>query len=63
MMNTVLERNTRNVVVRMSNKRWNLLLDLEAAYHTAQKIMAAKKECEISEPMKVEEALRFIDNL
>jgi len=59
----IIERNSRNITVRLSNKRWNRLMALENAYRTAHSIVKAKHECESAQPMTVEEAYNFIDTL
>jgi hypothetical protein len=59
----ILEQNARNITVRLTNAHWNRLMDLEAAYRTAQAIVKAKHECETASSMTVEEALSFIDTL
>lgn len=59
----IIERNTRNITVRLSNARWNRLMELENAYRTAKSIVRAKKECERTKGMTKEEAMKFIDSL
>ena len=59
----VLERTPRSITVRMSNSRWNRLMELETAYQTAQAVARAKRECETAPSMSVSEALKFIDTL
>ncbi|MBO5380975.1 MAG: hypothetical protein J6A40_02640 [Bacteroides sp.] len=59
----IIERNTRNITVRMSNARWNRLMELENAYHIAKSVVRAKRECEKAKAMSKEEAMNFIDSL
>ena len=59
----VLERNSRNITVRLTNARWNRLMELETAYRVAMAIAKAKRECETAPAMSVAEALDFIDSL
>ena len=59
----VLERNTRNTTVRMTNKRWDRLMELETAYLTAQAVARAKRQCATAPSMSVSEAIKFIDTL
>ena len=49
--------------MRMTHARWNRLMELEEAYHTARAVVRAKRECEKNPSMSVSEALRFIDSL
>lgn len=59
----VIERNTRNVTVRLTNAHWNRLVQLDDAYRTALAVVKAKRECEAKPGMTVEEALNFIETL
>ncbi|MBQ8362133.1 MAG: hypothetical protein IJX44_09335 [Bacteroidaceae bacterium] len=59
----VIEQNTRNITVRLSNSRWSRLMELENAYRMAKAIVRAKKECEIAPSMSKDEALKFIESL
>jgi len=59
----VIERNARNTTVRLTNKRWDRLMELEKAYETAQAVLRAKRQCETAPSMSVSEALKFIDAL
>ena len=59
----VLEKNSRNITVRLTNARWNRLMELETAYRVAMAIAKAKRECETAPAMSVAEALDFIDSL
>lgn len=59
----IIEQDTRNITVRMSNTRWNRLMELENAYHIAKSIVRAKKGCEKAKAMSKEEAMNFIDSL
>lgn len=59
----IIEQNTRNITVRMSNARWNRLMELENACRIAKSVVRAKKECEQTKDMNKEEALSFIDSL
>jgi len=59
----IIERNTRNITVRMTNARWNRLMELENAYRVAKSVVRAKKECEKAKSMTKEEAMKFIDSL
>ena len=59
----IIERNSRNITVRLSNQRWNRLMALENAYRTAHAVVKAKRDCESAQPMTVEQAFNFIDSL
>ena len=59
----IIERNTRNISVRLSNARWNWLMELENAYRIAKMVVRTKKECEKVKGMTKEEAMNFIDSL
>ena len=59
----ILEQNNRNITVRISNTRWNRLMELENAYRIAKSIHRAKKECEKAQPMTLDEARKYIDSL
>lgn len=59
----VIERTTRNITVRMTNARWNRLMELEEAYRTARAVVRAKRDCEDAQSMSINEALGFIDRL
>lgn len=59
----IIERNTRNITVRMTNARWSRLMELENAYRVAKSVVRAKKECEKARSMTKEEAMKFIDSL
>ena len=59
----ILEQDTRNITVRISNTRWNRLMELESAYRIAKSIHRAKKECEKSQAMTIDEARKYIDSL
>ena len=59
----VLERNTRNITVRMSLRRWDRFLELEHAYRVANAVVRAKRECETAPSMSIEEAMQFIRQL
>ena len=59
----IIEQNTRNITVRISNARWNRLMELGNAYRVAKSVMRAKKECEQVKRMTKEEAIGFIDSL
>ena len=59
----VIERNNRNITVRITNARWNRLMELENAYRTAKAVVKAKYECENSPSMTVNEAIDFIKTL
>ena len=59
----ILEQNNRNITVRISNTRWNRLMELENAYRIAKSIHRAKKECERAQPMTLDEARKYIDSL
>ena len=56
----VLERNTRNVTVRMSVSRWNRILELEQAYRLAQAIKRSRKQVETAPSMSPEEAIEAL---
>ena len=57
----ILEQNTRNITVRISNTRWNRLMELENAYRIAKSVQRAKKECEKAPAMTLDEARKYID--
>ena len=59
----ILEQNNRNITVRISNTRWNRLMELENAYRIAKSIHRAKKECERAQPLTLDEARKYIDSL
>ena len=59
----ILEQNTRNITVRISNSRWNRLMELENAYRIAKSIHRAKKECEKARAMTPDEARKHINLL
>ena len=59
----VLEKTTRSITVRLSPRRWSRLMEMEKAYRIAESVVKAKKECETSPAMTVNEALRFIQQL
>lgn len=59
----ILEQNTKNITVRLSNSRWNRLVALENAYRIAKSIVKAKRECETQPSMTVEEAKSFLSTL
>ena len=59
----VIERNTRNTTVRLTNKHWDRLMELETAYLTAQAVARAKRQCQAAPSMSVSEAIKFIDTL
>ena len=59
----IVEQTSRSITVRMSNARWNRLLELEQAYQTALAVMRAKSPCETSSAMSVEDAENFILSL
>ena len=59
----VLERNTRSITVRMSPRRWNRFIELERAYHVANAVVRAKRECETARSRSVEDAMQFIRTL
>ena len=59
----ILEQDTRNITVRISNTRWNRLMELENAYRIAKSIHRAKKECEKTQAMTIDEARKYIDTL
>ena len=59
----VLERNTRNITVRMSPRRWDRFVELERAYRVANAVVRAKRECETAPSMTVAEAMQFIREL
>jgi len=59
----VIERTNRNITVRLTNARWNRLMELEEAYRMARTVLRAKQECENATSMSVAEAIDFVDNL
>ena len=63
MITTTTTGSRRRVIVSMSPKRWNRLLELEAAYKAAKSIAKAKRECETAPSMSLSEAMDFIDTL
>lgn len=62
-MAAIVERTTRHVTVRLSNRRWDRLMELEHAYKMAQTIKRSIKQAETAPAMSVEEAMDFIDKL
>lgn len=59
----VIEKTSRNITVRLTNARWNRLMELESAYRVAIAVAKAKRECEVAPSMSVAEAFTFIDSL
>ena len=59
----ILERTTSNITVRISNKRWSRLMELENAYRIAKSVHRAKKERESAPAMTIDEAKRYINSL
>ncbi len=59
----ILEQTTSNITVRISNKRWNRLMELENAYRIAKSVHRAKKKSEKAKAMTIEEAKRYINSL
>ena len=59
----VLEKTPRSVTVRLSNTRWNRLMELEASYRMALAVAKAKRECESAPSLSLSEAMNFIDTL
>lgn len=62
-MAAIVERTPRNITVRLSNRRWDRLMELERAYKMAQTIKKSIKQAETAPAMSVEEAMDFIDKL
>ena len=59
----ILEKTPRTITVRLTNARWNRLMELETAYRVAMAVAKAKRECESAPSMSVAEAMDFIDSL
>ena len=59
----VLEKTPRTITIRLTNARWNRLMELETAYRVAMAVAKAKRECESGPSMSVAEAMDFIDSL
>ena len=59
----IVEQTSRSITVRMSNARWNRLMELEQAYQAALAVMRAKAQCEDTPSMSIEDAENFILNL
>ena len=59
----ILEQTTSNITVRISNKRWSRLMELENAYCIAKSVHRAKKESENAQAMTIDEAKRYINSL
>lgn len=59
----VIERTSRRVVVSLSPRRWNRLMELEKAYEVARAVVRAKKECETAPTLSVSNAYTAIDFL
>lgn len=59
----VLEKTPRTITVRLTNARWNRLMELETAYRVAMAVAKAKRECESAPSMSVAAAMDFIDSL
>ena len=56
-MNTVIERTPRSVIVRMSTRRWNKILELEQTYKLACVINRSMKQVESEPSMSPQEAM------
>ena len=52
----VIEKTSRSITVRLTNARWNRLMELESAYRVAVAVAKAKRECEEAPSMSVDEA-------
>lgn len=59
----ILEQTTSYITVRISNKRWNRLMELENAYRIAKSVHRAKKESKNAQSMTIDEAKRYINSL
>lgn len=59
----VLEKTPRSITVRLSNTRWNRLMELEVAYRMALAVAKAKRECESAPSLSLSEAMNFVDTL
>ena len=56
-MESILERTSRSVTVRISTRRWNKLQELERAYKLARIIKRSMKQVETEPAMNVEETI------
>ena len=60
MLNTVIERTPRSVIVQMSTRRWNRMLELEQTYKLARIIKRSMKQVESEPSMTPEEAINTL---
>ena len=59
----VVERTNSRIMVSLSIKHWDRLMELEKAYKTAHTILNARRQCESMPAMSVSEAYNMIDSL
>jgi len=62
-MESILERTSRSVTVRISTRRWNKLQELERAYKLARIIKRSMKQVETEPAMNVEETIVTLRSL
>ena len=62
-MAAIVERTPRKVIVSMSTRRWDRLMELEKAYKLAKTIKRSMKQAESAPAMTVAQAMDFIDQL
>ncbi len=62
-MDSILERTSRSVTVRISTRRWNKLQELERAYKLARIIKRSMKQVETEPAMNVEETIVTLRSL
>ena len=62
-MESILERTSRSVTVRISTRRWNKLQELERAYKLARIIKRSMKQVETEPAMNVEETIATLRSL
>lgn len=59
----VVERSDNRIMVSLSTKHWDRLMELEKAYKTAHTILKARSQCESMPAMSVSDAYNMIDSL
>lgn len=59
-MEAILEKTPRSITVRMSQRRWNRMLELEQAYNLARTIKRSMKQVEQAPSMSADEAIEAL---
>lgn len=59
----VIEQDSRNITVRLTQARWRRLMEMEQAYKVARAIARAEAQVQNAPSMTVAEALAHIDSL